>query len=355
MKNKDTVVLKIDNKSPEKDKIKKASDVLRNNGLVAFPTETVYGLGANALDEKAVNSIFIAKGRPSDNPLIVHIEDTNMLKKLVTDIPPKAYELMDKFWPGPLTILFNKKDIIPDIVTAGLSTVGIRMPDHKIALELIKETGLPIAAPSSNTSGKPSPTESEHVIEDIFGKVDIIIDGGPTGVGIESTFLDITSEIPTILRPGGVTYEDLLSVYDEVRYDPALENENLIPKSPGMKYTHYSPKADVKIIKGDLTKIPYKIIELYNEYKSKNIKVGIIATEQTKDEYYDNIKIVIGDRNNPETIASNLFKTLREFDKLEVEVILAEGIDEIGIGKAVMNRMEKAAGHDVIEVLNCKL
>lgn len=351
MKNKDTIVLKIDNKSPEKDKIKRAADVLRNNGLVTFPTETVYGLGANALSEEAVKGIFTAKGRPGDNPLIVHISHTEMLKELVTDIPSKAYELMDKFWPGPLTILFYKKDIIPDIVTARLSTVGIRMPDHKIALDLIKETGLPIAAPSSNTSGKPSPTESEHVIEDIFGKVDIIIDGGPTGVGVESTFLDITSEIPTILRPGGVTHEDLLTVYDEVRYDPALENENLTPKSPGMKYTHYSPKADVKIIKGDLTKIPSKIKELYENYSSKNIKVGIIATEQTINEYNDYIKIVIGDRNNPKTIAANLFKTLREFDKLGVEIILAEGIDEIGIGKAVMNRMEKAAGHDVTVVI----
>lgn len=351
MNNKDTVVLKIDNKSPEKDKIKKASDVLRNNELVAFPTETVYGLGANALEEKAVNNIFVAKGRPSDNPLIVHISDTEMIKELVTDIPPKTYELMNKFWPGPLTILFYKKNIIPNVVTAGLSTVGIRMPDHKIALELIKETGFPIAAPSANTSGKPSPTEPNHVIEDLYGKVDVIIDGGSAGVGVESTVLDITSEIPTILRPGGVTYEDLLTVYDEVRYDPALENEKLTPKSPGMKYRHYSPKAKVRIIKGDISKIPSKIIELYNEYKSKNIKVGIIATEQTKDEYYDNIKIVIGNRNNPETIASNLFKTLREFDKLEVEVILAEGIDEIGIGKAVMNRMEKAAGNDVTVVI----
>lgn len=340
-----TKIVKIDKQNIDEDKIRCASEILKKGGLVAFPTETVYGLGANALDEAAVEKIFEAKGRPQDNPLIVHISHINQIKHLVQSVPEKAYKLMEKFWPGPLTILFNKSENIPYKVTAGLPTVAIRMPNHKIALEIIRNSKIPIAAPSANISGKPSPTYAKHVIEDLNGKIDMIIDGGSTGVGVESTVLDISTEIPVILRPGGVTREDLLTVFEQVTYDAALEgnNKELIPKSPGQKYRHYSPKAEMIVFEGEVNDIIEKIKIMLEQYLYKGMKVGIMATKQTKNHYnYENV-IVVGDRENPETIAANLFEALRQFDKIGVDIILAEGISEKGIGKAVMNRMKKAS------------
>ena len=349
MKKIDTVILKINSDNPENDKILTASNKLLDGGVVAFPTETVYGLGANALDEESIDKIFKAKGRPQDNPLIVHISRIEQLDKLVEQIPVRAYILMEKFWPGPLTLIFNKSKNVPYKTTGGLETVAIRMPNHKIALSLINKSNLPIAAPSANVSGRPSPTEAEHVIEDLTGKVDIIIDGGPTGVGVESTVLDISSDVPTILRPGGITREDLLEVFENVEYDPALSinDDNITPKSPGQKYKHYSPNAKMFIVDGNIKDMTSYIIKLYNEYNNQGLKVGIMATLQTEKEYGDLNKIVMGDRKNKETIAANLFNVLRKFDKLGVDVILAEGIKEEGIGKAIMNRMNKAAGGNI--------
>jgi len=350
METKDTKILKIDSDNPEIEKIKRAAEVIRCGGTVAFPTETVYGLGANALDEQAIDKIFKAKGRPQDNPLIVHISEISQLDELVESIPEKAFLLMEKFWPGPLTLIFNRSSKVPDKITGGLSTVAIRMPNHAIALQLIKYSNLPIAAPSANISGKPSPTESSHVIEDLFGKIDIVIDGGSTGVGLESTVLDVSSEIPVILRPGGVTFEQLLTIFPKVEYDPALESisQDIVPKSPGQKYRHYSPKAKMKIIQGDLEDICFRINELTKQYEKDEIKIGIMATKQTHHKYDSAKVLIVGDREKPETIAANLFSTLREFDKIGVDIILAEGIDETGIGKAVMNRMKKAAGGDIL-------
>lgn len=347
---KDTKILKIDSNNPEIDKIKSAAEVIKQGGTVAFPTETVYGLGANALDTQAIDKIFKAKGRPQDNPLIVHIAQISQLDGLVESIPEKAFPLMEKFWPGPLTLIFNRSSKVPDKITGGLSTVAIRMPNHNIALQLIKHSALPIAAPSANISGKPSPTEVSHVVDDLFGKIDIIVDGGSTGVGLESTVLDVSSEVPVILRPGGITLEHLLDIFPKVEYDPALEglSQDIVPKSPGQKYKHYSPKASMKIIQGEIENVCTRINELSEQYEREQLKVGIMATKQTHHKYDTTKIMIVGDREKPETIAANLFSTLREFDKLGVDIILAEGIDEAGIGKAVMNRMSKAAGGDII-------
>lgn len=345
-----TKILKIDPIYPESDNIKEAAEIIIKGGVVAFPTETVYGLGANALDEKAIEKIFTAKGRPQDNPLIVHIGSISQLKELVKSVPEQAHLLMEKFWPGPLTLIFNRTDIIPDRITGGLSTVAIRMPNHNIALELIKQSGLPIAAPSANTSGKPSPTNALHVIHDLSGKIDMIIDGGSTGVGLESTVLDISGDVPTILRPGGITIEDLLTVLPRVEYDKAIEveNSNIIPKSPGQKYKHYSPDAKMIIVQGSVDEIIRKTLELLREYESQGLKVGIMATKQTHNAYKNGSILIVGDRNYPETVAANLFYTLRKFDEMKVDIIIAEAVEEKGIGKAIMNRMRKAAGGKIV-------
>lgn len=348
-----TEIIKLNKKNIELDKIRYAAQVLKDGGLVAFPTETVYGLGANALNQSAVERIFAAKGRPSDNPLIVHIADAEALSELVGNIPPEAALLIDKLWPGPLTLVMNKSSKVPEIITAGLDTVAVRMPSHPIALALIKESGLPVAAPSANTSGKPSPTSAEHVIEDLKGKVDVIIDGDTSDVGVESTVLDITENPPVILRPGGVTPEQIGQLLGAVNMDPALLKQDLehqVPKSPGMKYTHYSPKAEVVIVEGRLEKVVAKINKLTQEYLAKGISVGVLTTEQAKDMYLSSEIISMGDRNCPDTIAANLFNSLREFDRIGVQVILAEAIDNKGIGLAVMNRMNKAAGYNIIKV-----
>ncbi len=334
------------------DKLRHAAEVLKGGGLVAFPTETVYGLGADALNETAVRGIFEAKGRPSDNPLIVHISDKNDVDCLVKEIPSEAGLLMDEFWPGPLTLVMYKSPAVPSIISAGLDTVAIRMPSHPVAAALIRESGLPIAAPSANTSGRPSPTIVRHVIEDLSGRVDIIIDAGPANVGLESTVLDVTVTPPLILRPGGITREQLEGVIHGVGIDPALSarhSGNLKPKSPGMKYRHYSPKAEMILIVGGLQDVVGKIRNLAVDYRDKGRTVGILATEQTK-EYYRDFKVISsGDRQRPETIASNLFRYLREFDSMGVDLILAEGIESVGIGLAVMNRMSKAAGYNIIK------
>ena len=346
---KKTIVIKIDEKNIEDQKLDQAAEVLKTGGLVAFPTETVYGLGANALDQAAVASIFKAKGRPSDNPLIVHISHKDQLGELVSEIPKGAEIIMDKFWPGPLTLIFKKTSRVPLITSAGLETVAIRMPDNGIALKLIEKTNLPIAAPSANTSGRPSPTRACHVLEDLDGKADVVIDGGTTGVGLESTVLDLTGDIPTILRPGGVTYEDLLEILPRVEYDPALESnkKDMVPKSPGQKYRHYSPRAKMEIFSGNINSVIEEINAKINIYTESGIKVGVMASDETMHRYNTKNVISMGSRKELKTIAINVFHVLREFDKLDIDIILSEGVEETEIGKAIMNRMKKAAGGNI--------
>lgn len=331
--------------------IKKAAELLKNGELVAFPTETVYGLGANALDPEAVAKIFIAKGRPADNPLIVHVSEIAQLSGIAKDVPPIALKLAKKFWPGPLTIILKKKESIPSIVTAGLPTVAVRMPSHPIALELIKCTGTPIAAPSANKSGRPSPTRAEHVIDDLSGKIPLILDGGPTEVGLESTIIDIQRHIPIILRPGGITLEQLKEIIPEIEVystgdDPKIEK---IPLSPGIKYTHYAPKASLILYLGNISHISSQIVIDTKQYLNENRKVGILnliphqAYNLIKKQF-PMVKIMTPSlKGNLDEIATNLFANLREFDDLGIEIILTESVKPIGPGLAIMNRLKKAA------------
>lgn len=347
----ETKILKLDKENIDQSLILEAASLIKEGKLVAFPTETVYGLGANGLDEAAIIKIFQAKGRPQDNPLILHIYSIEQLKSLVEEVPETALECIKRFWPGPLTILFKRSSIVPDIITAGLDTVAIRMPAHKIALELIEKSSTPIAAPSANLSGKPSPTSASHVIEDLSGKVDMIIDGGSTGVGLESTVLDLSGDIPMILRPGGVTLEDLREFIPNVTQDLGTikEGEGIIPKSPGQKYRHYAPKAEMLVYTGQVQTIVDRIKEKANESIKEGLRVGIIATEETKDSYKEGLIRVVGSRNHKETIAANLFNTIRGFDNEDVDIILAEGVEKDHIGMAIMNRMMKASGGKIIK------
>jgi L-threonylcarbamoyladenylate synthase len=344
-----TEIIKLDVNNINQDKLKYAAEVLKDGGLVAFPTETVYGLGANALNENAVENIFKAKGRPNDNPLIVHISDYIALDKIVQNISENASLVMNKFWPGPITLVLDKSPNIPLIITAGLPTVAVRLPSHPIALALLSACGLPIAAPSANISGKSSPTSAEHVIHDLNGKVDVIIDAGNCSVGLESTVLDVTVNPPIILRPGAITASQIEAVLGKVIFDATgNKGDSTVPKAPGMKYTHYSPKAKLIVVEGQLEHIVMKIKELKSKFELDGLNVGILATEQTKDYYNSKEIISLGDRSTPDVIASNLFYSFREFDKRNVQVIIAEAVDNSGIGSAIMNRMVKAAGHNVI-------
>lgn len=348
----DTKVAYIDKRDIDNPAIKEASEVIKMGGLVAFPTETVYGLGANALDATAVEKIFLAKGRPQDNPLIIHVADKN-ISPYVEKVTPLAKELMDAFWPGPLTIILPKSSLVPGKTSANLDTVGIRMPSSPIAIKLIAESGVPIAAPSANISGRPSPTDMERCVEDLEGKVDYILGGEISSVGLESTIIDCSVEPPCILRPGAITLEMLRGVREDIYIDPSLLNkpdDKLKPKAPGMKYKHYAPKAKVIIIEGDLEKTIEKINEMVLNYIEQNLKVGIMATEETKDKYPEGEVMVLGTRANPETIAQNLFETLRTSDDKGMDIVFSEAFSREGIGTAIMNRLTKAAGYDIIKV-----
>lgn len=335
---------KIDCAEKDRIQIKEAAQLLIENEVVAFPTETVYGLGANAKSEEAVRKIFAAKGRPSDNPLIIHIANQTQLHDLVDDIPSVAEQLMDAFWPGPLTLVFRKKEGLSEIATAGLSTVAVRMPNHPVALALIEEANLPIAAPSANTSGKPSPTTAQHVAKDLTGKISGIVDGGETGVGVESTVVDITEGIPVILRPGGVTKEEMVEVVGEVREDLALHNMEVIPKSPGMKYTHYAPDAPFVLLNGSEVYIQ----RFVNEQKQFGKKVGILTTEENQHAYDADVVVTCGRRGQLSTVAAELYQALRTFDECDVDLIVGEVFPRAGIGEAIMNRLMKAAGHTLL-------
>lgn len=331
--------------------IEEAGRVLRAGGLVAFPTETVYGLGANALDEKAAARIYAAKGRPSDNPLIVHIAGREQLSSLVTEITETADRLMDAFWPGPMTLIFPKKPAVPYGTTGGLDTVAVRMPSHPSALALIAAAGVPVAAPSANTSGRPSPTQAEHVMEDMDGKIEMVLDGGPVGIGIESTIVDLTGPVPMILRPGYITREMLEQTVGPVEVDPAVAGEaapGVRPKAPGMKYRHYAPKVPMILVRGGPEGVVRTIRRLAGEEDAAGGCAGILCTDETKDQFPQGICRSVGSRREPQSVAHNLYAVLREFDGLGVTKIYSEVFDETPLGRSVMNRLSKAAGHQEI-------
>ena len=350
-----TIIKKTSVDNIDMDTINQAGEIIRQGGLVAFPTETVYGLGADALNEEAAAKIYAAKGRPSDNPLIAHIADLEMLKPLVEEIPPVAEKLMDAFWPGPMTLIFNKSNLVPKGTTGGLDTVAVRYPNHPIAQALIKAAGVSIAAPSANLSGKPSPTLGEHVIDDMDGRIDMIIDGG---MGLESTIIDVTVNPPMILRPGFITYEMVKEIVPDATEDRTIftkPTKEFKPKAPGMKYRHYAPSADYTIYKGDEVKVAEKIIELANEKADEGKITGIITADQHLHMYQGrlnkSIKVVsLGDLEKPETVANHLFKALRDFDKVDTEFIFGEAFSEKNVGQAIMNRLTKAAGYNIIDV-----
>ena len=347
----ETKIISIENIDEDYYKLNEAADILKSNGIVAFPTETVYGLGGNALSEEAIKKIFIAKGRPSDNPLIVHISDKEDLKKLVKSVPDVGEKLIEKFWPGPLTLIFKKLECVPDSVTGGLDTVAVRMPSHEIARRLIGLSGLPIAAPSANLSGKPSPTNGDHVIKDLNGRVDAIVCGGDSNVGLESTVLDISGEIPVILRPGGITAEDIRKIAGQVEIDPHIASDpNMAPKAPGMKYTHYSPNAELIIFTGEEEDVIDRINLISARLMKSDKKVGIMTCDENLDFYVGNDVLSLGSKMDYTEIARNLFFTLRKFDDLGVDVILSEAFKLSGIGSAIMNRLKKASGNNIIEL-----
>ncbi len=337
---------------PEPEGIERAGRILRQGGLVAFPTETVYGLGANALDENAAKKIYAAKGRPSDNPLIVHIADMEALPKIVREIPEAAKRLAQAFWPGPLTMIFQKADCVPYGTTGGLDTVAVRMPKHPVALAMIRAGGGYIAAPSANTSGRPSPTLAAHVKEDMDGKIEMIIDGGSVGIGLESTIVDLTGDDPVILRPGYINEEMLAGVIGAVELDQALltDDPNLRPKAPGMKYRHYAPRASLTIVEGEQEAVKAKIRELAAEAEKAGKSVGIIATDESFADYPRGIVVSAGSRADEGSIARHLYRILREFDHMEVAAIYSESFETPQMGQAIMNRLIKAAGHQIITV-----
>ncbi len=318
--------------------ISEAANLLKQQEVVAFPTETVYGLGADATSNQAVSNIFAAKGRPSDNPLIVHLASPEQIGEYVTTITPIAKKLIEAFMPGPLTIILTSNGKIAENVTAGLDTIGIRIPDHRVARALLAETNLPVAAPSANTSGKPSPTSAVHVYNDLNGKIAGIIDGGPTGVGLESTVVDCTMEVPVVLRPGGITQEQLEEVTGALVLDHSIKKEDQ-PKAPGMKYNHYEPEVPLYLVDGDVTFFQSQIDQLELEGK----KVGVMVSEELVANLTTSHMKIIGTQADLTTVAVHLYDTLRSFNKTDVDVILSEVYPKAGVGEAIMNRLEKAA------------
>jgi L-threonylcarbamoyladenylate synthase len=350
---KKTLVLTVDSRKPDPTKIRIAADLIKKGGLVAFPTETVYGLGADALNAGAVLALFEAKQRPLDNPPIVHIANAVDAYRLTKDVLPDAEKLMKVFWPGPLTLIFKRSAIVPEATVAGLDTIAIRMPKHNVALALIRESGCPIAAPSANIAGRPSPTAAKHVMEDLNGRIDAVLDAGPTRIGVESTVLDLTVEPPQVLRPGGTTYEALVKTLGRVDLNPVAVADKAIPveqaRSPGIKHKHYAPKADVIVVEGPVHAIVDKVNELVKLHKNEGKKVGVLCTDETIRYYHADAVKSLGSRKRSSEIAQNLFRLLRELDTEGVDIIVAEGISQDGLGLAVMNRLRKAAGYNIIK------
>lgn len=331
--------------------LQQAGEMLKAGKLVAFPTETVYGLGANGLDAQAVANIYQAKGRPSDNPLILHIAHQQELNQLVTGIPANAQALIEKYWPGPLTVVLKRTSMVPDIVSGGLDTVAVRLPDSKVARELIRIAGVPIAAPSANTSGRPSPTSAQAVFADLDGRIDAVIDAGDCDIGVESTVVDCTTPVPTLLRPGGITLEMLIETLGVVEIDPALGgSEDYVPRAPGMKYTHYAPVAPMMLFEGDYPHIADLIVQEAHQAIAAGKKVGAIVSAETAKRLPEAVETVVyGARAEVGEFAANLYTALRSYDENPVHVILAEGISEDGLGLAVMNRLRKASSYQIIK------
>lgn len=329
----------------KKDAIQEAAALLIDKEVIAFPTETVYGLGADATSFQAVEKIFQAKGRPADNPLIVHLADKQMIDRYAEDISSYARKLIETLMPGPLTLILKSKGLIAENVTAGLETVAIRIPDHPLALAILEACRLPLAAPSANTSGKPSPTKADHVAEDLNGRIAGILDGGNTGVGLESTVVDCTEKIPVILRPGGTTKKEIEAVVGEVMIDPALAEAKQRPRSPGMKYKHYAPDSPLWLIDGDAAFFQSQIESCKQEGK----KVGVMASEETGSQLKSENILLLGTKKRPEEAAVRLYDTLRAFKQADVDVILCETYPEEGVGEAVMNRLQKAADQKITQ------
>lgn len=343
----------VDKDNPDISLLAKAAVIIKQGGLVAFPTETVYGLGANGLNERAVSGIYQAKGRPSDNPLILHIADCREAEKLAQEIPANARALMEKYWPGPLTVVLARTKAVPDIVTGGLDTVAIRLPNSVVARELIRLAGAPLAAPSANTSGRPSPTNAQDVLADLSGRIDAVLDAGPCAIGVESTVIDCTTPVPTLLRPGGITLEMLLETLGEVEVDPALAGTHTVPRSPGMKYTHYAPSAPMMLVEGsNYSAVAATLTGEIRRALNDGQRVGAVVSRETAENLPPSVAVsVYGLRHNAGEIAANLYNSLRYFDDKAVDIIYAEGIPETGIGLAVMNRLRKASGYRIIKAL----
>ncbi|WP_370571745.1 L-threonylcarbamoyladenylate synthase [Methanomethylovorans sp.] len=327
------------------DVIRECAEIIRRGGTVAIPTETVYGLGANALDPIAVNRIFHAKGRPADNPLIVHVASVEQVEQLVIEIPPKALSLIEAFWPGPLTLILKRTAIVPDITTGGLDTVAVRMPADVVARELIRISDKPIAAPSANISGRPSPTSAAHVLHDLEGRIDAVIDAGSTCIGVESTVIDMSGGKPAVLRPGYVSEQKIEEIIGEVDigYSDHVTDVTDVVRSPGMKYTHYSPSATVLLLEGPHNLVLNKISEMYADFTCRGARVGLLVTSTGLSSLTNDI-VYLGSKDEPEEVARNLFLGLRSLDERGVNIILADGsFTHEGVGAAVMNRLRKAS------------
>ncbi|MCR4590608.1 MAG: threonylcarbamoyl-AMP synthase [Lachnospiraceae bacterium] len=340
---------------PDRDKalMEEAAELIKAGELVAIPTETVYGLAGDALNPQSSSKIYEAKGRPADNPLIVHIAENDALQGIVEDVPEKAEKLIEKFWPGPLTLIFRKSPVVPKETTGGLDTVAVRMPVNDIAREFIAAAGGYIAAPSANSSGRPSCTSAEHVYEDMQGKIPLIIDGGEVGIGLESTIVDMSGSVPCLLRPGIISIEMLREAIGEVDIDPSIEgvtDENAHPKAPGMKYKHYSPEGELYIVRGDREAVISKVNSSCRSDREKGLKTAVIASDETKELYEADIVESVGSRADPGSIAHNLFRVLRDMDKKHADVIYSEEFNVSGMGMAIMNRLVRAAGHKYIDV-----
>ncbi len=350
---KQTIVLKVDAQQPDINKVQIAASIIKKGGLVAFPTETVYGLGADALNKKAVSAMFKAKKRPKDNPPIIHVENKNDIHKLAKQVPTKADKLMKEFWPGPLTLVFKRSKNVPDVTVAGLDTIAIRMPQHPVALALIKESNCPLAAPSANLAGKPSPTTAQHVLKDLNNRIDAILDSGPTRIGVESTVLDLSVDPPMLLRPGGTPLEALTQVLGDIKLHPLVATEKKLAventRSPGMKHKHYAPKAQLIVVEGTISPVMATVKSLISNYWMQGKRVGVLATSETAWAYEADVVKSLGSRRKVDAMAANLFRLLREFDEENVDVILAENVPTEGLGLAVMNRLRKASGYNIVK------
>lgn len=335
------------------DKLRLAGEFIRKGGLVAFPTETVYGLGGDALNPESSRRIYAAKGRPSDNPLIVHISRLEDLAVVAREIPKEAMQIAEAFWPGPLTMILQKADIVPKETTGGLDTVAVRFPSHPAAQRFITYSGGFVAAPSANLSGRPSPTIAKYVIEDMDGRIDAIIDGGEVGIGLESTIIDLTVTPPQVLRPGYITQEMLAGVLGRVDADVTMmhADSGQAPKAPGMKYRHYAPKGALSIVEGAERDVISYINQAQERDQAAGERTGVIATDETLSSYHADVLRSVGSRTDEEAIARHLYTILREFDDEQVTRIYSESFSDSGFGQAIMNRLLKAAGHHVVQAV----